>query len=142
MKRLTIMVCALFGLSAYVHAAPALKLENIKQIVCESTVSYDKDSPNEKTAARGVKIFKPGSRKGVKPRPGAFLLAEVDPDSDEQDAVDQQFYFSPIKDGKLSFRFIAEWKAHGELNLTDGTATGFINSKDHITELRCKIHRK
>ena len=45
--------------------------------------------------------------------------------------------------GKLSFRFIADWKAHGELNLTaDGTATGFINQKDHITELRCKIHRK
>jgi len=140
---LTIMVCALIGLSAYAHAAPALKLENIKQIVCESTVSYDEDSPNEKTAAHGVKIFKPGSRKDVKPRPGAFLLAEIDPDSDEQDADDQQFYFSPIKDGKLSFRFIAEWKAHGELNLSvDGTATGFINQKDHITELRCKILRK
>jgi hypothetical protein len=105
MKRLTIMVCALIGLSAYAHAAPALKLENIKQIVCESTVSYDEDSPNEKTAARGVKIFKPGSRKDVKPRPGAL--------------------------------------AHGELDLrADGTATGFINQKDHITELRCKIHRK
>ena len=144
MKRLTIMLCALIGLPAYAHAAPVLKLENIKQIVCESTVSYDEDSPNEKTAARGVKIFKPGSRKDVKRRPGAFLLAEVDPDSDEQDAgYDQQFYFSPIKGGKLSFRFIADWKAHGELNLrADGTATGFINQKDHITELRCKIHRK
>jgi len=44
---------------------------------------------------------------------------------------------------KLSFRFIADWKAHGELNLgVDDTATGFINQKDHITELRCKIHRK
>jgi hypothetical protein len=106
-------------------------------------VSYDEDSPNEKTVARGVKIFKPGSRKDVKQRPGAFLLAEVDPDSDEQDAgYDQQFYFSPIKGGKLSFRFIADWKAHGELNLrADDTATGFINQKDHITELRCKIHR-
>ena len=130
MKRLTIMVCALIGFSGYAQAAPALKLENIKQIVCESTVSYDEDSPNEKTAAHGVKIFKPGSRKDVKPRPGAFLLAEVDPNSDEHD-------------GKLSFRFIAEWKAHGELNLRDdGTATGFINQKDHITELRCKILRK
>src|SRR6266478_9198136 len=99
MKRLTIMVCALIGFSGCAHAAPALKLENIKQIVCESTLSYDEDSPNEKTAARGVKIFKPGSRKDVKPRAGAFLLAEVDPDSDEQDAdYDQQFYFSPIKD--------------------------------------------
>jgi hypothetical protein len=144
MKRLTIMLCALIGLPAYAHAAPVLKLEDIKQIVCESIVSYDEDSPNEKTVARGVKTFKPGSRKDVKQRPGAFLLAEVDPDSDEQDAAyDQQFYFLPIKGGKLSFRFIADWKAHGELNLrADGTATGFINQKDHITELRCKIHRK
>ena len=144
MKRLTIMVCAPIGVSAYALAAPALKVKNIKQIVCESTVSYDDDSPNEKTAARGVKMFKPGSRKDVQRRPGAFLLAEVYPDSDEQDAgYDQQFYFSPIKGGKLSFRFIAEWKAHGELNLrADDTATGFINQKEHITELRCKIHRK
>ena len=143
MKRLAIMLCALIGDPAYAQAAPVLKLENIKQIVCESTVSYDEDSPNEKTAARGVKRFKPGSRKDVQRRPGAFLLAEVDPDSDEQDAgYDQQFYFSPIKGGKLSFRFIADWKARGELNLgADGTATGFINQKDHITELRCKIDR-
>ena len=53
MKRLTIMLCALLGHPPYAHAAPALKLEDIKQIVCESTVTYDKDSPNEKTAARG-----------------------------------------------------------------------------------------
>jgi hypothetical protein len=144
MKRLSIMLCGLIGLAAHAHAAPVLKLEKIKQIVCESTVSYDEDSPNEKTAARGVKIFKPGSRKDVKPRPGAFLLAEFDPDSGEQDtSYDQQFYFSPIKGGKLSFRFLAAWKAHGELNLgTDGTATGFINQKSHITELRCKFQSK
>jgi hypothetical protein len=144
MKRLSIMLCGLIGLAAYAHAAPALKLEKIKEIVCESTLSYEEDSPNEKTTARGVKIFKPGSRKDVKARPGAFLLAEFDPDSGEQDkSYDQQFYFSPIKGGKLSFRFIAAWKAHGELNLgADGTATGFINQKSHITELRCKIHGK
>ena len=144
MKRLSIMLCGLIGLAAYAHAAPVLKLEKIKQIVCESTVSYDEDSPNEKTAARGVKIFKPGSRKDVKPRPGAFLLAEFDPDSGEQGAsYDQQFYFSPIKGGKLSFRFLADWKAHGELNLgADGAATGFINQKGHITELRCKIRSR
>jgi|SoiMetStandDraft_2_1073263.scaffolds.fasta_scaffold97902_2 hypothetical protein len=144
MKRLSIMLCGLIGLAAYAHAAPVLKLEKIKQIVCESTVSYEEDSPNEKTAARGVKIFKPGSRKDVKPRPGAFLLAEFDPDSGEQDtSYDQQFYFSPIKGGKLSFRFLAAWKAHGELNLgADGAATGFINQKSHITELRCKVQSK
>jgi hypothetical protein len=144
MTRLSIMLCGLIGLAAYAHAAPVLKLEKIKQIVCESTVSYEEDSPNENTAARGVKIFKPGSRKDVKPRPGAFLLAEFDPDSGEQDAsYDQQYYFSPIKGGKLSFRFLAAWKAHGELNLgTDGTATGFINQKSHITELRCKVQSK
>lgn len=142
MKRLTIVLCGLIGLAAHAHAAPALKLENIKQIVCESTLSYDEDSPDEKTAASGVKIFKPGSRKDVKPRAGAFLLAERDPDSDEEE-YDQQFYFSPIKGGKLSFRFIAGWKAHGALNLAaDGTATGFINQKSHITELRCKVHSK
>ncbi|MFL6822543.1 MAG: hypothetical protein ACJ8FA_08240 [Xanthobacteraceae bacterium] len=144
MKRLSIMLCGLIGLAAYAHAAPVLKLEKIKQIVCESTVSYDEDSPNQKTAARGMKIFKPGSRKDVKPRAGAFLLAEFDPDSGEQDtSYDQQFYFSPIKGGKLSFRFLAGWKAHGELNLgADGTATGFINQKSHITQLRCKIDSK
>ena len=100
--------------------------------------------PEREDSCPGLKIFKPGSRKDVKRLPGAFLLAEVDPDGDEQDAgYDQQFYFSPIKGGKLSFRFIADWKAHGEPNLgADGTATGFINQKDHITELRCKIHRK
>lgn len=144
MKRLSIMLCGLIGLAAYAHAAPVLKLEKIKQIVCESTVSYEEDSPNEKTAARGMKIFKPGSRKDVKPRPGAFLLAEFDPDSGEQDtSYDQQYYFSPIKGGKLSFRFLAAWKAHGELNLgADDTATGFINQKSHITELRCKFQSK
>ena len=46
------------GLSLTAMRLLPLKLEDIKQIVCESTVSYDKDSPNEKTAARGVKIFK------------------------------------------------------------------------------------
>src|SRR5262245_1514090 len=100
--------------------------------------------PEQEDTRRGMKIFKPGSRKDVKPRPGAFLLAEFDPDSGGQDtSYDQQFYFSPIKGGKLSFRFLADWKAHGELNLgADGTATGFINKKSHITELRCKIHSK
>ena len=72
MKRLTVILYALIGLPAYAHAAPALKLENIKQIVCDSTVSYDKESPNEKTAARGVKVFKPSSRKDVKRRPGGL----------------------------------------------------------------------
>jgi hypothetical protein len=123
---------------------PRLSSKKSKEIVCESTLFYEEDSPNEKTTVRGMKIFKPGSRKDVKARPGAFLLAEFDPDSGEQDKIyDQQFYFSPIKGGKLSFRFIAAWKAHGELNLgADGTATGFINQKSHITELRCKIHGK
>ena len=142
MKRLTIMVCALIGFSGCAHAAPALKLENIKQIVCESTVSYDEDTPNEKKPTHGVKTFTPGSRMDVKPRPGAFLLAESEnADGSGQEAFDnQQFYFSPIKNGKLSFRFIAAWKAHGELKLRpDGTATGFINQKTHITELRCTI---
>lgn len=142
MKRLTIILCSgLTGLTAPAHAAPA-KLENIKQIVCESTVSYDEDTPNEKKPTHGVKTFTPGSRKDVKPRPGAFLLAESEnADGSGQEVFDnQQFYFSPIKNGKLSFRFIAAWKAHGELKLRpDGTATGFINQKTHITELRCTI---
>jgi hypothetical protein len=144
MKGIAIMVCGGIGLGASAHAAPGPKLENIKQIVCESTAYYEQDTPSDKTSARGVKIFTPGSRKDVKPRPGAFLLAEFDPDSGEQGAsYDQQFYFSPIKGGKLSFRFLADWKAHGELNLgADGAATGFINQKSHITELRCKIHSK
>src|SRR5204863_212556 len=109
MKLLTIILCSgLTGLTAPAHAAPA-KLENIKQIVCESTVSYDEDTPNEKKPTHGVKTFTPGSRKDVKPRPGAFLLAESEnADGSGQEAFDnQQFYFSPIKNGKLSFRFIA-----------------------------------
>jgi hypothetical protein len=51
------------------------------------------------------------------------------------------FIFHPLR--AANFRFLAAWKAHGELNLgADGTATGFINQKSHITELRCKIHSK
>ena len=92
MKRLTIMVCAPIGVSAYALAAPALKVENIKQIVCESTVSYDEDSPNEKTAARGVKMFKPGSRKDVQRRPGAFLLAEVYPENSTHIGLRRLFF--------------------------------------------------
>jgi hypothetical protein len=145
MKAITILVCGLVSLAASAHAARVLKLEDIKQIRCESTVSYDEDTPNEKTAARGVKIFTPGLRKDVKPRAGAFLLAEFDrADGGEQEVVDnQQYYFSPVKGGKLSFRFIADWKAHGELKLgADGTATGVINQKSHITELRCTIRTR
>src|SRR5215475_7014074 len=144
MKLLTIILCSgLIGLAAAAHAAPA-KLENIKQIVCESTVSYDEDTPDQKKPAHGVKTFTPGTRKDIKlkPRPGAFLLAESEnADGGGQEVVgDQQYYFSPIKGGKLSFSFIADWKAHGELKLgPDGTATGFINQKDHITELKCTI---
>src|SRR5262249_2047862 len=104
MKRLTIILCSgLTGPTAPVHAAPA-KLENIKQIVCESTVSYDEDTPNEKKPTHGVETFTPGSRKDVKPRPGAFLLAESEnADGSGQEVFDnQQFYFSPIKNGNLS----------------------------------------
>jgi hypothetical protein len=55
----------------------------------------------------------------------------------------QQFYFSPVKGGKLSFHFIADWKANGELAPgAEGTATGFINQKTHITELSCAILTK
>ena len=99
--------------------------------------------PERENSCPGREEVQARFAQGRERRPGAFLLAEVDPDSDEQDAgYDQQFYFSPIKGGKLSFHFIAEWKAHGELDLrADDTATGFINQKDHITELRCKIDR-
>jgi hypothetical protein len=76
MKATTVLVCGLVSIAASAHAAPGLKLEDIKQIRCESTFSYDEDTPNEKTAAQGVKVFTPGSRKDVKPRAGAFLLAE------------------------------------------------------------------
>lgn len=142
MKTITALICGLVSLAASAHAASGLKLEDIKQIRCESTVSYEEDSPNEKTAAEGVKIFTPGSRKDVKPRAGAFLLAELDRADGEQEA-NQQFYFSPVKGNKLSFRFIAAWKAHGELKLgADSTATGFINQKSHITELTCTIRTR
>jgi hypothetical protein len=143
MKATTVLVCGLVSLAASAHAAPGLKLEDIKQIRCESTFSYDEDTPNEKTAAQGVKVFTPGSRKDVKPRAGAFLLAEFDrADGGEQEA-NQQFYFSPLKGNKLSFHFIAAWKARGELKLgADSTATGFINQKSHVTELTCTIRTK
>ena len=142
MKAITVLVCGLVSLAASAHAAPGLKLEAIKQIRCESTQSYEEDTPNEKTAAQGVKIFTPGSRKDVKPRAGAFLLAEFDRADGEEEA-NQQFYFSPVKGNKLSFRFIAAWKAHGELKVgADSTATGFINQKSHITELTCTIRTR
>ena len=142
MKAITVLVCGLVSLAASAHAAPGLKLEDIEQIRCESTVSYDEDTPNEKTAAQGVKICTPGSRKDVKPRAGAFLLAEFDRADGEEEA-NQQFYFSPVKGNKLSFRFIAAWKAHGELKVgADSTATGFINQKSHITELTCTIRTR
>src|SRR5215813_364847 len=51
MKRITIIVCGLVSLAASAHAAPVLKLENIKQIVCESTAHYEEDTPNKKTPA-------------------------------------------------------------------------------------------
>ena len=142
MKRITIIVCGLVSLAASAHAAPVLKLEKIKQIVCEATAHYEEDTPNKKTPARGVKVFTRGSRKDLKPRPGAFLLAEFESADDGGLKVsdNQQFYFSPVKGGKLSFDFIANWKAHGELVLgAEGTATGFINQKTHITELSCAI---
>lgn len=143
MKTMTVLVCGLISLAASAHAAPRLKLEDIKQIRCESTLSYDEDTPNEKTAAQGVKIFTPGSRKEVKPRAGAFLLAEFDPADGGEPEANQQFYFSPVKGNKLAFRFIAAWKAHGELKLgANRTATGFINQKSHITELTCTIRMK
>ena len=48
-----------------------------------------------------------------------------------------------MKGGKLSFDFIADWKANGELVLgAEGVATGFINQKGHVTELRCAILTK
>lgn len=145
MKKTAIVACGLVSIAACAHAAPVLKLENIKQIVCESTAYYEQDTPNKKTPARGVKIFTPGSRKDVKPRPGAFLLAEFESaDGGGLKVFDyQQFYFSPVKGGKLSFDFIADWKANGELVLgAEGTATGFINQKTHITELSCAILTK
>ena len=37
MKRLTIMICAPIGVSAYALAAPALKVENIKQIAARQS---------------------------------------------------------------------------------------------------------
>jgi len=47
---------------------------------------------------------------------------------------------APVHAAPAKLENIAAWKAHGELKLRpDGTATGFINQKTHITELRCTI---
>ena len=125
--------------------APALKLENIKRIVCESIAYWEQDTPNEKSLARGVKIWAPGSRRDVHPRPGAFLLAEYQADAENGLTLfnDQQYYFDPIRDGILTFAFIADWKANGELSLgANDTANGWINQKTHMTDLQCVIERK
>jgi hypothetical protein len=132
--------------TAFAHAAPEIKLENIKQIVCESVAYYEEDTPNETTPGRGVKIFVPGSRKDVRPKAGAFLLTEYD-DAQQGGGLtftdNQQYYFNPVKDGKLTFAFIADWKANGELTLgADNTATGWLNQKTHVTTLNCAVQLK
>ena len=137
----TLFLASAIMLSSTSARSADFKLEDIKQIVCDSTVRYEKDSPNDKTTVRGIKIFTPGSRNDVGPRPGAFLLAEYQLRDDAMTVFDnQQFYFKPINDGKLSFEFIASWKSEGVLQLgQNNTASGFINSKDHITELSCAL---
>jgi hypothetical protein len=91
-------------------------------------------------------VFTPGSRKDVKPAPGAFILDEVElTPTDARDEGDQQYYFSMEKDGSLSFAFLAEWKASGSLkigaynNFNGFAATGILNQKSHITELSCFV---
>ena len=141
------MQLALLGLEAATGAyvgAP-LSLNQIRQIVCEGTVRYEEATPNDKEPARGVWIFTPGSRKEFRPKPGAFLLAEyLESEAGGMRVYDnQQFYFEPVKDGKLNFAFVLDYKASGSLTLgAENSATGFINSKSHITELSCAIERK
>src|SRR5438067_333171 len=123
MQRAAIVFCALaFLTSPLARAEGPVKLENIKQIVCDSVTHYEQDTPDQKEPARGIKIFASGSRKDMKPKPGAFLLSEFDEAEGSGLVVDdnQQYYFDPIKDGKLTFAFVADWKANGELTLAAG----------------------
>ncbi|MGZ3775773.1 MAG: hypothetical protein ACXVCY_18385 [Pseudobdellovibrionaceae bacterium] len=145
MKKM-LAILSLMSISSTVLAAPILRIEKVKSIICAATAYHEEDTPNEKTPAQGTdfKIFTAGSRRDVKPAPGAFILAEysLDQKNDLNEEGNQQFYFSQDKTGKITFKFIADWKANGELTL-DGneTAKGFINQKSHITELSCLLKK-
>ena len=139
-----ISMISIFAIASTVHASE-LKLKDIKQIICQSTFHFEEETPTERESVKGIKIFTPGSRTDVKPIPGAFLLAEYNltEEGGLSNNDNQQYYLQPVKDGKITFAFIADWKANGELNLkADNTATGFINQKTHITELSCVVLTK
>lgn len=126
-------------------SAPKLAIQNISQIVCEATTSYEEDAPGQKTPVQALLIFTAGSRTDVKPAPGAFVLNQYALDQNNQlHAFDgnNQYYFSLAGD-KLTFGFIAPWKAQGELTVkADGTAQGTINSKTHMNDLTCVLVTK
>ena len=144
--KLFIATISALVLTTSVLAASDLNLKDIKQIICQSTATYEQDTPDQKeTTIRGIKIFTPGSRTDVKPRAGAFLLSEYDEQESGglTNSGDEQFYLQPLKNGKITFVFIADWKAQGEFTINaDGSAAGFINQKTHITDLSCIILKK
>ena len=128
--------------------ASDLNLKDIKQIVCESTATYNTDTPDQKVADRGGKIFifNPGSRNDVKIKPNAFVLVEyeaLEGSGLQTDNMLQQYYLQPVKDGKIVFNFILDWKGHGEITIKEnGAAVGFIDQKTYVTELSCSILTK
>ncbi|MGZ3787879.1 MAG: hypothetical protein ACXVLQ_05115 [Bacteriovorax sp.] len=144
MKKLIAAFLVLHSFSLF-----AGSLKPVKEIICQATVTYDEESPNEKMPASAIFIFRNGLRKmnDTRNRPGktSFVLAEYKQGQDSRGLAEegeQQFYFGPIKEDKVQFEFIADWKAFGELTLSkDGSAKGFINQKTHITELSCFLSR-
>lgn len=105
-----------------------LNVENIQQVIC-------KDSQN----SNNLKIFTRGVRKDVGDQKGAFLLTEY---SIEEGTMlsNQQYYFSADQN-ILSFNFIADWKAFGEIRFdkSSTSGTGFISQKNHETGLECTL---
>ncbi|MFM6929735.1 MAG: hypothetical protein ACKOX6_14800 [Bdellovibrio sp.] len=138
----SIFVMLMISTNAFAGTAKDFKAKSIKMIVCQNVASYEEGMPENKLPTTGIKIFKPGSRSDVKPAAGAFLLSEFNLDDQGllQEYSNQQYYFENIKNGKIEFSFIADWKANGELSVnSDGTAVGFINQKSQITELSCVL---
>jgi hypothetical protein len=142
----TFIIVVVFGLLNSINALAAGKIDgkSIEMIICQGTVSYDEETPDEKRPSGEIYIFRAGTRPDVRVKPGAFLESDysLDEKGSLQGGGDSQYYFTDAVNGKIKFAFIAAYKSSGELSWSgtfDGMAKGYINTKGHVTELSCSI---
>jgi hypothetical protein len=131
MRRFFFLFTAFISLTQTASAsasASALDVESINQIICKDVSDYS-----------NIKIFTKGTLAEVENSTNGFLLTDYNAGNGSING-NQQYYFE-ADSNILYFSFIADWKAHGqiEVNTLEDQAPGHIIVKETKTKLTCSF---